>query len=971
MRNNKLDLRFRKYLVLKIGLEQRTAMRITMVSAYGQTLILFLCLWDMSSGQIAYSVSEEVNKGTVVGNIANDLNIDIQELETRVFQIVSGSNKKYLQINGKTGELFVNERIDREDICGTSMKCSLKMEAVAQNPHSLYRIQINILDVNDNAPTFPVSSLTLNITEFANPGERYNIPIAEDPDTGSNSIKGYSLSPNEYFSLDTQGEGRQGLSAELVLQKALDREKQSDINLVLTAIDGGKPPKSGSLDIKIDVLDVNDNNPVFSKTLYKVKVPENVASGTKMLSVTAIDADTGVNSEIVYSFTGHGNSKIYGLFSINPDTGEILVNGELNFEENPAIELRVQAKDKANHPRTTQCKVLVEVIDVNDNAPEITVTPLLQTVKEDTKPGTAVALITVSDRDGGKNGEIQSIIKGQVPFKLETNYENYYSLVVDGPLDREKYSHYNVTIVATDGGTPPLSSTNDFTVYLSDVNDNAPRFPEPLITVYIKENRPVGSLITTVTAYDPDLNENAKMSYSLVDSKSSDIPLSSFISLNSISGEISSLQSFNYEEMKTFIFRVQATDSGVPALSSNVTVHVLILDENDNSPVILPPYSDQGSVNSENIPYSAEAGYFVAKIRAVDADSGYNALLSYHISEPKGTNLFRIGTSSGEIRTKRRMSDNDLKTHPLIIVVSDDGEPSLSATVSIDVVVSEGVTDMQKPLSQVPLKDDTFSDLNLYLLIAITSVSAIFLVSLITLIAVKCNRTDGLFSTCSAPMITTHPDGSWSYSKTTQQYDVCFSSDTLKSDVVVFPSPFPPADAELISINGGDTFSRTQTLPSTQKSKGPNADWRYSASLRAGMASSVQMEEASVIQGAQGMLVQNWPTVSSAADGDGGDVSPPVGAGIDSNSWHFRYGSGPGYMPPQALTQALRPGEIPPEAFIIPGSPAIISIRQDQGTGDDKGDFITFGKKEESKKKKKKKKEKKDKKDKGKDDGEE
>ena len=165
MRNNKLDLRFRKYLVLKIGLEQRTAMRITMVSAYGQTLILFLCLWDMSSGQIAYSVSEEVNKGTVVGNIANDLNIDIQELETRVFQIVSGSNKKYLQINGKTGELFVNERIDREDICGTSMKCSLKMEAVAQNPHSLYRIQINILDVNDNAPTFPVSSLTLNITE--------------------------------------------------------------------------------------------------------------------------------------------------------------------------------------------------------------------------------------------------------------------------------------------------------------------------------------------------------------------------------------------------------------------------------------------------------------------------------------------------------------------------------------------------------------------------------------------------------------------------------------------------------------------------------------------------------------------------------------------------------------------------------------------------------------------------------------
>ncbi|XP_041948904.1 protocadherin alpha-3-like isoform X6 [Alosa sapidissima] len=792
-------------------------MRNTVVSGYAWTLIMFLSLWDVASGQTVYSVAEEVSKGTVVGNVAKDLHINVLELENRKFQIVSGSNKKYFQINVKNGELFVDDRLDREELCVTNMQCSLKIEAVAQNPHSLYRIQINILDVNDNAPTFPVTSFTLNITEIANPGERFSLPIAEDPDTGSNSLKGYRLSPNEYFSLDTQSEGRQGLSAELVLQKALDREKQSVINLVLTAIDGGKPPKSGSLDIKIDVLDVNDNNPIFSKTLYKISIPENIPFGTEVLSVTATDADTGVNSEIVYSFTGHGNSKIYGLFSINPDTGEILVNGRLDFEENPAIELRVQAKDKGYHPRTTQCKVLLDVVDVNDNAPEITVTPLLQMVKEDTKAGTAVALVTVSDKDGGKNGEIKCIVKGNVPFKLETNYENYYSLVVDGPLDRETFSDYNITIVTTDGGNPPLSSTSEFKIYVSDVNDNAPRFPQPLITVYIKENMPVGSVITAVTASDPDLDENAKMSYSLVASKSNDTPLSSFISLDSLSGEIFSLQSFNYEEMKTFTFQVQATDSGVPALSGTVTVHVLILDENDNSPVILPPYSDQGSVNSENIPYSAEAGYFVAKIRAVDADSGYNALLSYHISEPKGTNLFRIGTSSGEIRTKRRMSDSDFKTYPLVIKVSDHGEPSLSATVSMEVVVVESTSDTQTPFKENRLKEDNLSDLNLYLLMAIASVSAIFLISLITLIAVKCHRTDGIFSSCSAPMITTHPDGSWSYSKTTQQYDVCFSSDTLKSDVVVFPSPFPPADAELISIDGGDTCKRTQTLPSTTK----------------------------------------------------------------------------------------------------------------------------------------------------------
>uniref|UniRef100_A0AAZ3PY00 Cadherin domain-containing protein n=1 Tax=Oncorhynchus tshawytscha TaxID=74940 RepID=A0AAZ3PY00_ONCTS len=588
---------------------------------------------------------------------------------------------------------------------------------------------------------------------------------------------------------------------------------------------------------------------------------------------------------------------------------------------------------------------------------------MMNAVREDAKSDTAVGLITVSDKDRGVNGKVHCHIVGSVPFKLQSSFKNYYSLVVDGSLDRESGSQYNVTVTATDAGIPPLSSTSVIIVYVADVNDNAPRFSEQIIHVYLKENTPVGGLVASLTAHDPDMNENAQMSYSFLEGNNA-IPLSTIMNINSLTGELFSLQSLNYEEVKKFEFQVQATDSGVPPLSSKVTVNVFILDENDNSPVILPPYSDHGSVNSENIPYSAEAGYFVAKIRAVDADSGYNALLSYHISEPKGTNLFRIGTNNGEITTKRRMSDNDLKTHPLVILVSDNGEPSLSATVSIDVVIVESTDDKQTTFRQLPVKEERFSDLNLYLLVAIVSISVIFLLSLISLIVVKCHRTDGSFSKYSAPMITTHPDGSWSYSKSTQQYDVCFSSDTLKSDVVVFPTPFSSADGELISINGGDTFQRTRTLPRSEKPKAPNADWQYSTSLRTGMQSSVHMEESSVMQGAQGMLVQNWPTVSSAADGEGGELSPPVGAGIDSNSWHFRYGPGPGYGPPQVL----KPGDIPPEAFIIPGSPAIISIRQGPGGEDDKSDFISFGKKEEAKKKKKKKKEKKDKKDKGKED---
>ncbi|XP_059201781.1 protocadherin alpha-8-like isoform X12 [Centropristis striata] len=934
----------------------------------GGLFFILLCLCDWSVAQISYSISEEVDKGTAVGNLAKDLNLNVQQLPSSGLQITSGYKKRYFDINHDSGVLFVSERIDREELCPKTAKCSLNIEAILSNPRSLHRIEVVINDINDNAPSFLEEITTIDMSEYSYVGERHPLPIAHDADVGANSVKTYKLNPNEHFSLDIQNIGDQSVSAELVLQKALDREKQAVIELTLTAIDGGKPPKTGTLQIHVNVLDVNDNSPMFSKSLYKVQVAENTNIGTTLLTLTATDLDDGVNGQIVYSFTERERLNP-DTFALNNYTGEITVKGSIDYEENQAYEIRVQARDKGTPPRFAHGKVLVEVIDVNDNAPEISVSALMSPVKEDAEIGTAVAMVTITDKDGGKNGMTNCKITGSVPFKLKSNYKNYYSLLVDGLLDRESVSQYNVSITAADEGTPSLSSTSVISVQVSDVNDNPPRFLEPQINVYVKENSPIGTTIHVLTTLDSDLNENAKATYHLINNSPQTTQIASMVNINSETGDIINLQSFNYEELKTFQFKVQATDSGVPPLSSNVTVNVLILDENDNNPTILAPYSEHGSVNSESIPYSAEAGYFVAKIRAVDADSGYNALLSYHLSEPKGNNLFRIGTSTGEIRTKRRMSDNDLKTHPLVVLVSDNGEPSLSATVSIDVVVVESTADIQTQFRHVPIKEDSFSDLNLYLLIAIVSVSVIFLLSLISLIAVKCHRTDGSFSRYSAPMITTHPDGSWSYSKSTQQYDVCFSSDTLKSDVVVFPAPFPPADAELISINGGDTFTRTQTLPNKEKPKVPSADWRYSASLRAGgvMQSSVHMEESSVMQGAQGVLVQNWPTASSAADAEGGEVSPPMGAGVDSNSWHFRYGPGGPGAPPQHL----KPGEVPPEAFIIPGSPAIISIRQNQGGEDDKSDFITFGKKEEAKKKKKKKKEKKDKKDKGKDDGDE
>ncbi|KAM9456197.1 protocadherin alpha-2-like [Clarias gariepinus] len=773
-------------------------------------VLLLLCLWDLCFAQISYSVSEEAKKGTVVGNLAKDLNLNVQELESRMFQLVTGSNSKYFEVNRKSGLLLVNDRIDREELCESKQKCVLNVEAMIHSPHKLYRIEINILDINDNSPLFPRQSVALNITENMLRGDRFSVTTARDLDMGSNSVKSYKLNLNEYFSLDMQSD-----SVELVLQKSLDRERESIIKLVLTAVDGGTPPTSGTMQIVINILDINDNSPVFTKALYKVKVHENASVGTKIVTVSAADADEGVNGDVSYVIISDEENSAIDFFSVNPVSGDITVKANIDYERHPVIELRIQAQDKGQSPRMSRCKVLIEVVDVNDNAPEISVTLLMSSVSEDIKPGTDVALITVSDEDSGKNGKVDCKISAPSPFKLQLSYKNSYVLVVNEPLDREQVSQYNITVLANDEGTPSLSSSHVLTVHVSDVNDNAPLFPAAVINICLKENSPVGGLLASLTSRDLDIGENALVSYSLIDTESSRV--SNLMNINSHTGELFSLKTFDYEETKRFQFKIEASDSGVPPLNSNVTVNIFILDENDNSPIFLPPYSELGSVNTENIPYSAEAGYFVAKVRAVDADSGYNALLSYHITEPKGTNLFRIGTSTGEIRTKRRMSDNDLKTHPLIITVSDNGEPSLSTTMSIEVVVVENLDNLQPSLRQVPVKEDNFSNLNLYLLIAIVSVSVIFLLSLITLIAAKCYGTDGGLSRSSVPVVTTHPDGSWSYSKSAQQYDVCFSSDTLKSDVVVFPSPFPPPDAELISINEGDTFTRTQTLPSTGK----------------------------------------------------------------------------------------------------------------------------------------------------------
>ncbi|XP_063354008.1 protocadherin alpha-8-like isoform X30 [Pelmatolapia mariae] len=906
--------------------------------------------------QIRYTVPEEVADGTVVGNIAKDLGLDINSLADRRFRVVSGNTDAFFEVNQDNGALYVRKKIDREVLCQGSGACLLELKILVENPLEMHYVVVEITDVNDHSPIFSEINQRFKIAEHTLPGRRFQLHTARDPDAGLNSIHTYTLTPNDHFELDVRQSDEDKIPF-LVLKKSLDREQKCNHSLVVTVVDGAKPPRSGTLNVTVIVLDSNDNRPMFSKEIYEISVPENVLVGTKIFKINATDPDENLNGAVEYSLGKTLKKKVYDIFELDKLSGEIIVEGLIDYEENDVYKLDIEASDKGTPPLTGECRVIIKITDVNDNPPEIEITSLSNSVSEDSKPGTVISLLSVTDRDSGVNGNIITSIISDVPFELKPSYkENIYSVVTKGLLDREKVSYYEITMKATDCGEPPLSTFKTLSIQISDVNDNIPQFSQNPLQVYLSENNVAGKPIFSVSATDKDLNDNAAISYHVVREGSKN-DIMSFLSVNSDNGQIIALKSFDFETLKTFQFQVVASDSGTPSLSNNVTVNVFILDQNDNAPVILYPLSSNGSAQGvEEIPRNVNAGHLVTKVRAYDADIGYNGWLLFSLQEVTDHSLFALDRYTGQIRTLRSFTETDEAEHKLLILVKDNGNVSLSATATVIVKLVEPKEAFAASDVKSAAKDDEDSNVIFYLMITLGAVSVLFLVSIIVLIAMQCSKSTDY---TSKYLPETNYDGTLCHS-------IQYRSGEKRYMLV---GPRMSIGSTIVPGSHANTLVLPDRRRASEEPKAPNSDWRYSASLRAGgvMQSSVHMEESSVMQGAQGVLVQNWPTASSAADGEGGEVSPPMGAGVDSNSWHFRYGPGGPGAPPQHL----KPGEVPPEAFIIPGSPAIISIRQNQGGEDDKSDFITFGKKEEAKKKKKKKKEKKDKKDKGKDDGDE
>ncbi|NXP81068.1 PCDGA protein, partial [Ramphastos sulfuratus] len=580
---------------------------------WGQRARALLCcvllsVWEAVWGQLRYSVPEEMPKGSFVGDVAKDLGWQMTPFSDRGVRLVSEGRTQYFSLLGKTGHLVTAERIDREQLCESEQQCVLRCELIVEGEMKFYEIEVAITDINDNTPSFKDAELEMRIIESTAPGTRFALAKAQDPDWGPNSLQSYELSGDEHFSLAVQAGPGGDRRPELVLTKALDREEAAFHDLLLSARDGGEPARTGTTRIHVVVLDANDNVPVFSPAEYTIRVPEDVPVGSVLVSITATDSDEGLNGHVKYSF--HEISRRASeLFYLDTETGQISVQENLDFEEISSHEFEVEARDGGELSNTT--KVLIAVTDVNDNAPEISVRSSLSEISEDAPSGTVVALLHVQDRDSGTNGQVRCSLDAGVPFRLQSSRGSYYSVVTTRQLDREEVSQHNVTVRAADGESPPLWSSTVLALQVLDVNDNAPVFSEKSYSARLPENNAAGALVLTVRARDADWGQNARVRYRLGEGRVRGVPLSSYVSVQAETGALYALRSFDYEEVREVELWVLAEDGGSPVLSSNVSVRIVIVDENDNAPQVLyPPVSGvgQGWSGLELAPRSAEPG---------------------------------------------------------------------------------------------------------------------------------------------------------------------------------------------------------------------------------------------------------------------------------------------------------------------------------------------------------------------------
>uniref|UniRef100_A0A4X2KKB9 Protocadherin-8 n=1 Tax=Vombatus ursinus TaxID=29139 RepID=A0A4X2KKB9_VOMUR len=682
------------------------------------------------SKTVRYSTFEEDAPGTVIGTLAEDMHMKAPGEMS--FRLMKQFNSSLIRVREADGQLTVGESgIDREQLCRQSPQCILAFDVVSfsQEQFRLVHVEVEVRDINDHSPRFPRSQIPVEVSESAAVGTRIPLEVAVDEDVGSNALQSLRLAePHSPFRVELQTRADGAKCADLVLLQELDRESQATYSLELVAQDGGRPPRSATAALSVRVLDANDHSPVFPQgAVTEVELAEDAPVGSLLLDLDAADPDEGPNGDVVFSFGSRTPPEARRLFRLDPRSGRLTLAGPVDYERKETYELDVRAQDRGPGPRSATCKVIVRIRDVNDNAPDISITPLAVAATavhdptgphtaasfsaplssagpEGSEPGVAsiipegaareslVALVSTSDRDSGANGQVRCALYGHEHFRLQPAYAGSYLVVTAAALDRERIAEYNLTLVAEDRGSPPLRTVKPYTVRVGDENDNAPLFARPIYEVSVRENNPPGAYLATVAARDPDLGRNGKVTYRLLEAEvgRGGEAVSTYVSVDPSTGAIYALRSFDYEMLRQLDVRIQASDGGSPQLSSTTLVQVRVLDQNDHAPVLVHPTPANGSLEVA-VPGRTARDSAVARVQARDADEGANGELTFALLQQEPREAFSISRRSGEI-----VLTGDLSQEPPgsvfrgLLTVSDSGHPPLSTTATVSFVVTAG-----------------------------------------------------------------------------------------------------------------------------------------------------------------------------------------------------------------------------------------------------------------------------------------
>uniref|UniRef100_A0A8C4Q9C9 Cadherin domain-containing protein n=1 Tax=Eptatretus burgeri TaxID=7764 RepID=A0A8C4Q9C9_EPTBU len=571
---------------------------------------------------------------------------------------------------------------------------------------------------------------------------------AVDLDAGRNGQLSYTLTGAPAFKLDVRHDGGSrdgafgGGSLELVLQQPLDREREPQVLLTLTAYDHGDRPRSSSCKIVISVADINDNVPTFEQTVYKANSSEGTKPGSTLIRVTATDEDDGVNGIVKYTFASLTELHERRMFAIHPQTGELTLRTPLDYEKKTSHELYIEASDGGLGGVPAYCKVTITVEDENDNTPQITFPsednnkPGSMSISEAEPPGSFVTFVRVEDQDSGNNGRTSLRFESHVPFRLRQLRRGDFIIVTEGQLDREKTRMYNLTLVAEDEGTPPLQTRTSLQLHITDGNDNAPRFDEPFYEVSVEENNVPNALLLIVAARDHDEGDNGRISYEIVEFGDQSPPASELVAVDGESGAVRAIRSFDRESIRAIYFMIKAEDRGEPHRSASVQVTVVINDVNDNAPKVKSPQLRAGNATVYALK-GLPAGQAVTVVSATDPDFGDNSRLVFRLLRGKG-NLFQLDRDSGQITNEEDLSGPEGEKYELLIEISDKGVPPRSTLASLCIVLVNSL-----PQPQVHDNEDDATThllgLPLILIVSLGSVCMLLLIIMVT-VALVCRR---------------------------------------------------------------------------------------------------------------------------------------------------------------------------------------------------------------------------------------